>query len=189
MAASATTSQKTTRHWLVAAGASILMIGASVLLSGLSFLTPFIVSELYVRHDAAGKIVTQAVNGVPTPVSANGGQAAFLAYFTIMTLAIVVALMFVAGQLFARLGARMVTVIGGILVTGGLLLFSQAESSLLFYVAGAIIGLAMASAWPWSSPRSSTPGSWPGRDSCWASASLARAWVASSGRRSSRRSR
>lgn len=130
------------RHWMCAAGSFIVMMGASILLSGLSLFTAPIVTDLYWQKDASGAIVTHVLpNGVEAPVEINGGQAAFLLYFTFMTFAIVLPLMFFAGKLLAKYGARIMLAVGGIIMTGGLALFATAQNNLMFYAAGAIIGI------------------------------------------------
>lgn len=95
---------RTGRYWAIAVGCFIIMMGASILLSGLSLLTAPIVSDLYYAKDAQGQVLTQTVGGRELPVEVHGGQGAFLLYFTIMTVCIVIALMFFAGQLLAKLG-------------------------------------------------------------------------------------
>lgn len=118
--------QSNTAYWLVAIGAFFEMVGASVLLSGLSILTAPIVADLYT--DEAGR-------------PANGGQAAFLLYFTLMTFSIVIPLIFWSGKLYAKYGARIMLSVGGLTMTAGLCLFGIAHSSIVFYFAGIIIGL------------------------------------------------
>ncbi len=136
------TTQPTGRHWLVATGAFIIMIGASILLSGLSIFTAPIVSDLYYAKDATGKVLMHVLpNGVPAPVETNGGQAAFLLYFTIMTISIVIPLMFFAGKLLAEYGARTLLIVGGIVMAAGLALFATATGSPMFYLGGAVMGL------------------------------------------------
>ena len=75
----------------VALGAFIVMIGASILLSGLLIFTAPIISDLYYLKDAAGQVVLRTLpSGARVPVEINGGQGAFLIYFTIMTVTIVI---------------------------------------------------------------------------------------------------
>ena len=98
----ATKTQGSARHWTVAAGAFIAMIGASIVLSGLLLITAPIISDLYYQKDAAGKVLLRTLpSGAKVPVEINGGQGAFLIYFSIVTLAIVISLMFFAGRLLA----------------------------------------------------------------------------------------
>lgn len=134
--------QHTRRHWLVALGAFLSMVGASVLLGGLPILTAPIVNDLYYQKDALGKVVTHVLpNGQVAPVEINGGQAAFLLYFTVLTFAIVIPLMFFAGKLLTRFGSRLMLSAGGVVVSMGLALFALATGNALFYIAGAIIGV------------------------------------------------
>ena len=130
------------RHWAVAVGAFIVMIGASILLSGLSILTAPIISDLYSLKDAAGRIVLRTLpSGARVPVEINGGQGAFLVYFTIMTITIVIPLMFFAGQLLTRFGARVMLAVGGSLMTIGLVIFAASTGNATFYLAAALLGV------------------------------------------------
>jgi MFS family permease len=130
------------RHWTVASGSFIVMMGASIVLSGLLLMTAPIISDLYYQKDAAGKVVLRTLsNGTKAPVEVNGGQGAFLIYFSILTLAIVIPLMFFAGRLLARYGSRVMLMVGGIIMTGGLALFAASTGNLTFYLAGAVLGL------------------------------------------------
>jgi MFS transporter, OFA family, oxalate/formate antiporter len=138
----ATKSQSTARHWTVAGGAFIVMIGASIVLSGLLLITAPIISDLYYQKDSAGKVVLRTLpNGMKVPVEIHGGQGAFLIYFSILTFAVVIPLMFFAGQLLAKYGNRVMLVVGGIIMTGGLALFAASTGNLMFYTAGALLGL------------------------------------------------
>ncbi len=139
---STASTQSATRHWIVALGAFIVMIGASILLSGLSILTAPIISDLYYLRDAAGKVVMRTLpNGSAVPTEINGGQGAFLLYFTVMTFAIVLPLMFFAGPLLAKHGARAMLTVGGIIMSLGLVIFAMSNGNLMFYLAGAVIGV------------------------------------------------
>jgi MFS family permease len=130
------------RHWAVAVGAFMSMIGASILLSGLSILTAPIISDLYSMKDAAGNVVLRTLpSGARVPVEINGGQGAFLVYFTIMTVTIAIPLMFFAGQLLARFGSRVMLVVGGILMTIGLVIFGSSTGNGMFYLAAALLGV------------------------------------------------
>jgi MFS family permease len=130
------------RHWTVASGSFIVMMGASIVLSGLLLMTAPIISDLYYQKDAAGKVVLRTLsNGTKAPVEVHGGQGAFLIYFSILTLAIVIPLMFFAGRLLARYGSRVMLMVGGIIMTGGLALFAASTGNLTFYLAGALLGL------------------------------------------------
>ena len=116
----------TTRHWLVAAGGFLVMIAASVVLSGLSLLHPFIVRDMFTDD-----------HGQPM----NGGQPAFLTYFTVLTIMIVVTMMFVAGRLIAKFGPRFMLGVGSSIMGLGVLLFAFAPNPVMFYVAGGVIGV------------------------------------------------
>jgi MFS family permease len=130
------------RHWTVALGAFIVMIGASILLSGLLIFTAPIISDLYYLKDAAGQVVLRTLpSGARVPVEINGGQGAFLIYFTIMTVTIVIPLLFFAGQLLARFGARVMLVVGGVVMTTGLVIFASSTGNATFYLAAALLGL------------------------------------------------
>ncbi|MDO5498323.1 MAG: MFS transporter [Propionibacteriaceae bacterium] len=118
--------QKTTRHWLVVIGTMLVMISASVVLSGLSLVTAPIVADLYTAEDGQ------------TPAN---GAAAFLIYFTLMTAAIVIPLMFFSGRLFAKFGARVMLIAGSIIIAAGLAVFAISNGSPMFYAAGVLIGL------------------------------------------------
>jgi MFS family permease len=134
--------QSSARHWTVAAGAFIVMIGASIVLSGVLLITAPIISDLYYQKDAAGKVLLRTLpSGAKVPVEINGGQGAFLVYFSILTIAIVVSLMFFAGRLLAKYGSRVMLIVGGVIMTAGLVLFATSTRNLTFYVAGALVGL------------------------------------------------
>lgn len=119
--------QSTARHWVVVVGTTLIMIAASVVLSGLSLVTAPVVASLYTAPDRV------------TPV--NGGAASFLIYFTLMTSAIVIPLMFFSGQLLAKFGARVMLIVGAIVMALGLALFAISTTSMMFYAAGILIGL------------------------------------------------
>ena len=69
----ATKTQSSVRHWTVAVGAFILMIAASIVLNGLLLITAPIISDLYYRKDAAGKVVLRTLpNGMKVPVEVHG---------------------------------------------------------------------------------------------------------------------
>ncbi|WP_432557585.1 MFS transporter [Granulicoccus sp. GXG6511] len=121
------TGQSTVRHWVVVIGTTLVMVAASVVLSGLSLVTAPVVANLYTADDGR------------TPI--NGGAAAFLIYFSLMTAAIVVPLMFFSGRLLAKYGARVMLVVGGIVIAAGLAVFAVSTNSAMFYAAGIIMGL------------------------------------------------
>jgi MFS family permease len=134
--------QSAARHWTVAAGAFVVMIGASIVLSGLLLITAPIISDMYYQKDAAGRVVLRTLpNGMKVPVEINGGQGAFLIYFSIVTFAIVISLMLFAGRLLARYGSRVMLIVGGVIMTAGLALFATSSGNLTFYIAGALLGL------------------------------------------------
>ena len=109
--------QSSARHWTVAGGAFIVMIGASIVLSGLLLMTAPIISDLYYQKDAAGNVVLRTLsNGMKAPVEIHGGQGAFLIYFSILTFAIVIPLIFFAGRLLAKYGSRVMLIVGGIIM-------------------------------------------------------------------------
>jgi MFS transporter, OFA family, oxalate/formate antiporter len=138
----ATKTRSAARHWTVAAGAFVVMIGASIVLSGLLLITAPIISDMYYQKDAAGRIVLRTLpNGMKVPVEINGGQGAFLIYFSIVTFAIVISLMFFAGRLLANYGSRVMLIVGGVIMTAGLALFATSSGNLTFYIAGALLGL------------------------------------------------
>lgn len=91
----------------------MIMIAASVVLSGLSLLHPFIVGDMFTDE-----------TGNP----ANGGQPAFLIYFTVLTITIVVTMMFAAGPLIAKFGPRVMLGVGSCIMGLGVLLFSFAPT-------------------------------------------------------------
>ena len=138
----ATKTQSDARHWTVVAGAFIVMIGASIVLSGLLLVTAPIISDLYYEKDAAGTVLLRTLpSGAKVPVEIHGGQGAFLIYFSILTIAIVISLMFFAGRLLAMFGSRVMLVVGGVFMPAGLALFATSTGNVAFYVAGAIVGL------------------------------------------------
>ena len=113
----ATKAPSSARHWMVASGSFIVMIGASIVLSGLLLMTAPIISDLYYQKDAAGKVVLRTLpNGMKVPVEIHGGQGAFLIYFSILTLAVVISLIFFAGRLLAKYGSRVMLIVGGIIM-------------------------------------------------------------------------
>ena len=138
----ATKPPSSARHWTVAIGSFIVMIGASIVLSGLLLITAPIISDLYYQKDAAGKVVLRTLpNGMKVPVEIHGGQGAFLIYFSVLTFAVVISLMLFAGRLLATYGSRVMLIVSGIIMTGGLVLFAVSTGNLTFYVAGALLGL------------------------------------------------
>jgi MFS transporter, OFA family, oxalate/formate antiporter len=138
----ATKTRSAARHWTVAAGAFVVMIGASIVLSGLLLITAPIISDMYYQKDAAGRIVLRTLpNGMKVPIEINGGQGAFLIYFSIVTFAIVISLMFFAGRLLAKYGSRVMLIVGGVIMTAGLAFFATSTGNLTFYIAGALLGL------------------------------------------------
>ena len=138
----ATKTPGSARHWTVAAGAFVVMIGASIVLSGVLLITAPIISDLYYKKDAAGNVLLRTLpSGAKVPVENNGGQGAFLIYFSVLTIAIVLSLMFFAGRLLAKYGSRVMLIVGGVLMPAGLALFATSTGNLTFYIAGALLGL------------------------------------------------
>ena len=138
----ATRTPGSARHWTVTAGAFIVMIGASIMLPGVLLITAPIISDLYYQKDAAGNVLLRTLpSGAKVPVEINGGQGAFLIYFSILTIAIVLSLMFFAGRLLAKYGSRVMLVVGGVIMPAGLALFATSTGNLTFYIAGALLGL------------------------------------------------
>jgi MFS family permease len=134
--------QSSARHLMVASGSFTVMIGASIVLSGVLLITAPIISDVYYQKDAAGKVLLRTLpSGAKVPVEINGGQGAFLVYFSILTIAIVISLMFFAGRLLAKYGSRVMLIVGGVIMTAGLALFATSTGNLTFYVAGAFVGL------------------------------------------------
>ena len=134
--------QSSARHWTVAAGTFIVMIAASIVLSGVLLITAPIISDLYYQKDAAGNVLLRTLpSGAKVPVEIHGGQGAFLIYFSILTITIVISLMFFAGRLLAKYGSRVMLIVGGVIMTGGLALFATSTGNLTFYIAGALVGL------------------------------------------------
>ena len=58
-----------------------------------------------------------------------------------MTVTIVIPLLFFAGQLLARFGARVMLVVGGVVMTTGLVIFASSTGNATFYLAAALLGL------------------------------------------------
>lgn len=115
--------QTYTRHWLVAFGALICMIAASVPLSGVSFANPYIFLKM-------GPGTAQ-----------NVPQSTILLYFTFMMLSIVGSMIFIGGPLLPKLGTKWLMILGSAIVAGGLLIFSLATTPTLLYVAAVVLGL------------------------------------------------
>ncbi|HZK05218.1 MAG TPA: MFS transporter [Actinomycetaceae bacterium] len=112
------TKQKTSRHWIVAIGALIIMIGGSVPLSGLSFYNPYLFS-----------------------VMPDSPQASILLYFTLLMLSIVVSMIFIGGPALSKVNPRVLMITGSIIVAAALLIFMNAPSPFMLYVAGVVLGL------------------------------------------------
>ena len=70
----------------------------------------------------------------------HGGQGGFLIYFSILMIAVAISLLFLAGRLLARYGSRVILIVGGIIMTGGLVLFAASTGNLTFYIGGALLG-------------------------------------------------
>ncbi len=118
MATEGATVQKTTRHWIVVAGALLVMVAASVPLSGLSFFHPYIFA---------------AMADVPKPT--------ILLYFTLLMFSIVGSMMFLGGPLLTRLNPKIMMVIGSVIVAGALGIFYIARTPAMLYLAGIVLGI------------------------------------------------
>ncbi len=119
-AAIASDKQSSRRAWTVAIGALLCMIAASVPLSGLSFYHPYIFAVMGAQGIA---------------------QSTVLLYYTLMMLSIVVSMLFIGGALLPKLGTRTLMIGGSLVVAAGLTVFANANSPLMLYVAGIILGL------------------------------------------------
>ena len=70
--------QRDSRHWTVAAGAFLVMIGASIVLSGLLLITAPIISDLYYEKDATGTVLLRTLpSGARVPVEIMAGRVPF----------------------------------------------------------------------------------------------------------------
>lgn len=112
-----------TRHWIVATGALICMIAGSVPLSGLSFFHPYIFLKMGPGSEQ------------------NVPQGSILLYFTLLMLSIVAAMLFIGGPLLPKLGTKWLMIIGCSIVAIALVIFWQATTPTLLYVAGVVMGL------------------------------------------------
>ena len=110
--------QKTGWHWRVAVGGFFVMIGGSVPLSGMSFFHPYVMGDLFPNNAAA-----------------------FLFYYTVMILGIVVSMMFIGRNLLPKLGPKPLMYIGTVIVALALVGFSFCQSAVHFYLAGAVLGI------------------------------------------------
>lgn len=114
--------QSHTRHWMVAAGALICMIAASVPLSGVSFMNPYIFIKMGPGSEQ------------------NAAQGSILLYYTLMMFAIVASMMFLGGPLLPKLGTKWLMLIGSVIVAGALVVFWLATTPAMLYLAGVILG-------------------------------------------------
>ncbi|MDO5697178.1 MAG: MFS transporter [Dermatophilus congolensis] len=106
-------------HWRVAIGGLLVMIGGSVTLSGASFFHPYVINDLF-----------------------EGKQAAFLLYYTITLLSIVVSMMVLGKPMLAKLGPKKMMYVGIAIVALALVGFSMSTANpFTFYLAGALLGL------------------------------------------------
>lgn len=110
--------QKTTRHWIVVLGTVLVMIAASVPLSGVSFFHPYIFASM---PDVA--------------------QSTILVYFTLLMVSIVVSMMFLGGPLISRYNPKILMIVGSAIVSGSLLIFYVARSPSILYLGGVVLGL------------------------------------------------
>lgn len=114
--------QSGAKAWFVAAGALLCMIAASVPLSGLSFYHPYLFAVL-------------------GPDGQGASQSQILLYFTLMMLSIVASMMFIGGPLLPKIGTRWLMIGGSLVVAAALAIFANANSPLMLYVAGIVLGL------------------------------------------------
>lgn len=119
-AATSTDKQSGRRAWTVAVGATLCMIAASVPLSGLSFYHPYLFAVM-------------GAQGI--------SQSTVLLYYTMMFLSIVASMMFLGGSLLPRFGTRPLMIAGSLVVAGALVIFANAATPLMLYVAGIVLGL------------------------------------------------
>lgn len=112
------TTQQTTRHWIVALGALLVMIGGSVPLSGVSFFNPYLFAAL-----------------PDTPKST------ILLYFTLIMVSIVASMIFIGGPMLSKVNPKVLMVVGSVIVAGALLIFMNARTPTMLYVAGVVLGL------------------------------------------------
>lgn len=105
-------------HWRVALGGLLVMIGGSVTLSGASFFHPYVINDLF-----------------------QAGQAAFLLYYTITLLSIVVSMMVLGKPMLSILGPKKMMYVGIGVVALALVGFSMSTANVItFYLAGALLG-------------------------------------------------
>ena len=105
-------------HWRVALGSLLVMIGGSVTLSGASFFHPYVINDLF-----------------------QAGQAAFLLYYTITLLSIVVSMMVLGKPMLSILGPKKMMYVGIGVVALALVGFSMSTANVItFYLAGALLG-------------------------------------------------
>ncbi len=123
MSIAAPAAKGSSRHWVVAAGALICMIAASVPLSGVSFYHPYIFLKMGPGTDQ------------------NVAQGTILLYFTLMMFAIVGSMIFIGGPMLPKLGTKWLMIIGSIVVAGALVIFWLATTPVMLYVAGIVLGL------------------------------------------------
>lgn len=115
-----TDKQDNRRAWFVAIGAMLCMVAASVPLSGLGFFHPYIFAVM---------------------VPQGATQSSILFYITLEMLAIVASMMFIGGPLLPKLGTKKLMVAGTAIVAGGLVIFANATTPVMLYVAGVVLGL------------------------------------------------
>lgn len=105
-------------HWRIMLGACLVMIGGSIVLSGMSFFHPYIIQELF-----------------------PGNNGVFLWYYTFTLVSIVLSMMLLGKGLYPRLGAKRMMYLGIGLVTLGMVLFSFGSQAWHFYLAGTVLGI------------------------------------------------
>ncbi len=108
------------RAWVVAIGAMLCMIAASVPLSGLSFFHPYLFAVMGAKGIA---------------------QSTVLLYYTLLFLSIVASMMFIGSALLPRIGTRPLMLAGSVIVAGALVIFANANSPLMLYIGGIVMGV------------------------------------------------
>ena len=104
-------------HWRIMLGGCLVMMGGSIVLSGLSFIHPYVIQELFPQRNGA-----------------------FLWYYTFTLLSIVLSMMLLGRALFPKLGAKRMMYLGTSLVTVGMVLFASSTEVWHFYLAGIVLG-------------------------------------------------
>lgn len=108
------------KAWTVVIGATMCMIAASVPLSGLAFFHPYLFSVM-------------GVHGV--------SQAEILVYITLEMFSIVASMLLIGGPLLPRVGSTKLMIVGSIVVATALVIFAQAQTPVVLYAGGILLGL------------------------------------------------